>query len=119
MRRLALAAALGIACFAARADEKAQNAVRSTATVEVIDDAAQVDEIIARVRAKQAATPRPPAPPKRDGEAAKGTRAVLPPAPVDDKVDEKARQRDKHPERGQEPRRERREEREARERRSR
>ncbi len=50
---LALVAWLG---GSARADEKAKgHALRATATVEVIEDARQVDEIIARVKAREKA----------------------------------------------------------------
>jgi hypothetical protein len=64
-RRVVFAALVGgslAAGGAARADGPAQ--VRSTATVEVIDDPKQVDDIIARVRAQQAreqARPQTPA----------------------------------------------------------
>ena len=87
-------ALIGSALGIARADDKGKT-IRTTATVEVIDDARQVDDIIARVKAKEAESQAPRVPVVKS-EAAKLERAPLPPArDHDDKVrDQPNRQRD-------------------------
>jgi hypothetical protein len=88
---------LGGAFADARADEKPRP-LRATATVEVIEDARQVDDIIARVKS-QGSDPAP----KSEGQAARGPRRELDRVPVapqherDDKARERAqRQHDHH-----------------------
>jgi hypothetical protein len=84
-RRTLLFALLGgpLGGGAALADGPAQ--VRSTATVEVIDDARQVEDIIARVRAQQAIdAARPATPPSR--QVAPATRVQRPALPAAEEV---------------------------------
>jgi hypothetical protein len=80
MRKLLIL--LGFIAGVAGADEKGTR-VRSTASVEVIDDARQVDEIIARIRAKREEEARAPEPVRHD-------RPAVDPRPRVERVEQRA-----------------------------
>jgi hypothetical protein len=75
---LCVAVALALGASGVRADDRG-GVVRSTATVEVIDNAREVEDIIARVRAKEQAEPRAPEPRETEARAHAPRPKPLPP----------------------------------------
>ncbi len=104
--------ALAVASGAAWADDKG-HMVRATATVEVIEDARQVDDIIARVRAREAAEKQrePAVDPRAERPAnadARVERPALPEARLDgkhgaDRARAEAKAEAKQPDRRRDP----------------
>jgi hypothetical protein len=96
----------------ARADDKAQgHALRATATVEVIEDARQVDEIIARVKAREKASSEVEPERKNAASQQKSERPALPRAESLEKVGPQRERGERIHERRREERREREKER--------